>query len=270
MDRDRDIKNSEPDKNDFTRKEALQEIAKKAASLSLPFIAAGAFTEKANAQYRKLEIVRILNIMLKMEFMLQELYLIAVTSNDLVPSPYSHPISLIKRHHHQHIIRLKYRIHRLKTTATEATPYKFNFNTNDLNPKNDFDDFLQIAQVLEDASASIYKKYTTKLREFDISDKLQRILLRTHTTEARHGAYIRLIRAERGVEGLTPWISSTANNAVQPPMQNIYMNEDNTEQHKIQVPFITSVSLPVVQEAWDEPGEIEAINRLFNLFDARI
>ncbi len=256
----------------LSRKEALDKIsaaAKKLAVALTPFLAVAAFTEKAHAQFRKLDIVRILNILLQMEFMLELFYLIAVLNDDLIPDTYQRSIDTIKVHHQNHVLYLKSIIRRLKTQTNPAPQISCNFNTDNLNPKNSFDDFLQIAQVLEDASTSLYKKYTPKLRELGFNEILLRDMLRTHTAEARHAAYIRLIRNKRGLQELSPWISSTANNAVLPPMQEIYINEDNVKQHEIQVPSVTSVPLPVVREAWDEPCDGEPINRLFKLFNAR-
>lgn len=141
-----------------------------------------------------------------------------------------------------------------------------NFNTDLLNPMKSFDDFLQIAQVLEDASASLFKKTFPELHSLGITDIHYRILHMMHTVDARHAAYVRMIRAERGVT-LAPWLSGPADSAVNDKMKYIYANEDKVQQSAIDVPSTTSVSLQSVKEAWDEPCDNKPINDLFRLFN---
>ncbi len=258
------------DKPSITRQEAINKIgsvAKKLAIASLPLAAVGTFAKAARAIPEETKLARKLNVLLQMEYVLKNFTLIgAENKNGLVPGQYAASLRRIYNHHVEHVERLKFYIINLGGLQAVTPRLQSNFNTDELNPKSNFDDFLMIAQVLEDAVTSLYKKYIPEIRDLDAKDKLQRAMLRTHSAEARHAAYFRLIRSERDAQNLTPWISSTTNNAVLPSMQEVYANEDNTLQTNIDVPAVTNTSFSTVKEAWDEPSEDEAINQLFQLF----
>lgn len=256
------------DKEALTRKQALAKITtglKKIALFSIPFAAAASFTETAKADIDKYEVTRMLNVLLQMEFVLKDFYLLAKNNNNLVPEPYSNAIYAIYDHHIEHLTMLKYRITKFEADAEPSPVLSANFNLNGLRPRQNFTDFLQIAQILEDASASLYKKMMPKIRAYGTKDILPRLLLLSHTTEARHSSYIRMLRIEYGVENVSPWVSNSINNAVLDDLQSIYTNEENTIQNDIDISEISMLPNATIKEAWDEPCTNESINNLFAL-----
>jgi len=257
---------SNPGASTLSRKQMLVRAGKKAAKYTLffaPFGLSGLFPDKAQGGIKKMEISRLLNVALQMEFVLKDFYQLARDNKNLVPSPYSKSINETYGHHLNHLLMLKNRIFSVHEDAENVTSHvKAKFNIGDLKPKKDFDDFLQLGQVLEDAAAALYKKIAPKVRDNNGSSKLQRYLLQSHTTEARHAGYLRMIRAERGIENLSPW-PSAANNKVLPELQEIYENEDNYIQNDIDLSEITALPLPVIKEAWDEPCRNDAFDNLF-------
>lgn len=261
-----------PDHTDasHTRKEVMNKLGKAVKKLvlaSIPIVGIGASAKKAKAQYsQELETGRVLNILLQMEFVLKNFYTYADIDNPVIPDTTSQILALFKKHHTKHIIKIKRRINVLKLPV-EASPELSStfYSIENLDPKGSYDDFLQLAQVLNDASTSLYKKCIDKLVSFNCPPRLHRTLLRMHTLEARQTAYIRMIRSERGVEELKPWISNTTGNNILPVFNDIYENEENTTHSGIEVSSIASVPPLSVQEAWDEPCSDEAINNLFKL-----
>lgn len=257
--------------NSLTRQQALAKITtglKKLVPALIPFVAAGVFSKKAKAEPRKAEIGRMLNVLLQMEFVLQDFYRLMQSDNTLLLPPYANSIKTFFGHHSSHVIILKTEVANLETTSVPA-PFTFaNFELNELDPQNEFDDFLQMAQILEDASTSLYKKFVPKIRELNGSEKLIRTLLLAHTAEARHSSYIRMIRADLGVENVEPWVSAPGNNAVLPQLQNIYENEENFIQNDIDISTISALPFSTIKQAWDEPCDNQPINNLFALLKA--
>lgn len=252
----------------FTRRRLFSRTAKllpKIMPALIPFGLTGIVVEKAKAGTKQLEISRLLNVLLQMEFVLRSLYSLTEDNPNLVPNSYSNSINEIFGHHRGHVLLLKNRIFAIKTVevAPRVTP---NFDVLGLDPRDNFDDFLQVAQVLEDAMASLYKKVIFKIRKLDSDKLLQRFLLQSHTAEARHSGYIRMIRADRGVRELAPWTSTGSKNVVLPEFQEIYENEDTIIQNEIDITSLSALPQSDIKEAWDEPCTNEAINNLFVLF----
>lgn len=252
-----------------TRKEAMSKLGKAVKKLvlaSIPIVGIGASVEKAKAQYsQELEIGRVLNILLQMEFLLKNFYIYADIDNAVIPDATTQILRLFKKHHTKHILKIKRRINVLKLPVKASPKLSSTYSIENLDPKGSYDDFLQLAQVLNDASTSLYKKCIDELVSLDCPPSIHRTLLLMHTLEARHTAYIRVIRSERGVDDIKPWISNTTDTNVLSVFNDIYENEDNTTHFDIDVSSNTSVPISSVQEAWDEPCSDEAINNLFKL-----
>lgn len=153
--------------------------------------------------------------------------------------------------------------------GSSVVPPSFSSMTMDLTANNIFPDvytnpltLLLAAQVLEDTSVRYYKGQLAKLAG---NKTFLTYYLNLHSAEARHAAYIRIIRRASGIS-IKPWISLagsmaegisadpviTAENA---NLLNVYLNEDNTFQAQIQIEGInghTEITNLAASEAFDE------------------
>jgi Ferritin-like domain len=141
--------------------------------------------------------------------------------------------------------------------------------------------FLQVAQLLEDASVRVYKGQIGFLQA---DNNLLETAVRLHSTEARHAAHIRTLRRRRGVS-VKSWVSPTDAPLTGAAANSAYNGEANTTQYVAfnsaitRVPFDSSLPINVgtpalsaaavlakVAEAFDEPVEASAAIDLLRQF----
>ena len=185
-------------------------------------------------------------------------------------------------HQQQHVALLT----RLVTASNGDVPtppsYDFTGSKNNTqaalfpNLFTDFDQFLRLAQLLEDTGVRAYKAVV----EFLLQDNYSlQTVLQLHSTEARHATRIRTMRRLRGA-AVKPWPSPTdADITTAGKTDVVYATEHITNQLVFQSPNFTSVPfrlLPIgsganlltqsVPEAFDEPLAAEDADTLLSLF----
>ncbi|MDF7813255.1 ferritin-like domain-containing protein [Hymenobacter sp. YC55] len=136
-----------------------------------------------------------------------------------------------------------------------------------------FDDFLTLAQLLEDTSVRAYKAMV----EFLVQDNyILQTALQIHSTESRHATRIRMIRRQRGAT-VKPWPSpADADITVANKTAVVYATEHATTQLLADYTSVPFRLLPIgsganiltesVPEAFDEPLAADSVEGLLNLF----
>lgn len=252
----------------ISRKSALKKLntagkAVAAAGLGLSFL--GFNPQKALAQFEELEIGRALNFILMFEFLQEAFYVRTTTQNGLLPQPYLDIFREIKEQHQARVVLVK---NVLATVEIEPVPQlSFNFRAHDeINPLQSFENFLALAQIIEDTAAGVYKEQTENILQENPGPKLIQTLMRLHSTESRHAYFVRQTRAEREMVSIKGWINQPDLGELSSVFENIYAGEGQTVHEGIDVPSITDAPLQAVQEAWDEPigrGPAGAVLQLF-------
>lgn len=263
--------NPESNKTFLKREQALGKIAtiaKKAAKIVLPLPAIGVFATKAQAQFQNLEIVRALNNILQIEFMEELFYVRAIISEGFLTGQNSTIFREITKNQQAHVVFTKNVIvQQLKQESAPQLDFDFSADGR-FNPFNDFDEFLMLAQIIEDTAVGIYKRQIEILHENNAGDIILRSIMRAYSVEARHAYYIRFLRSQRRLNNLKGWISDRENNFVVEEAQDIYANEDTLTQDGVNIPSISDVSREAIREAWDEPVGRGPANNIFQLFNA--
>lgn len=176
-------------------------------------------------------------------------------------------IATMQRHQQQHIAQYTTLITASGGLVPAMPNYDFtgarNGSQSALFPAvfSNFDEFLRLAQLVEDAGVRAYKGQV----QFLISDNaILQTAIQVHATEARHAARIRTMRRQRGV-AIKPWPSPTEPSITTTGRTEVvYAGEHLTTQvlpNFVTVPFQT---LPIgypgtdiltrgVPEAFDEP-----------------
>lgn len=137
----------------------------------------------------------------------------------------------------------------------------------------DFDEFLKLAQLLEDTGVRAYKAMT----EFLVQDNyLLQTALQLHSTESRHATRIRTMRRQRGAV-VKPWPSpADADITVANRTAVVYATEHATTQLLADYTSVPFRLLPIgsgpnlltqsVPEAFDEPLAADSVDGLLSLF----
>jgi Ferritin-like domain len=176
-------------------------------------------------------------------------------------------IVAMQRHQQQHVTLLTDSIINSGGTVPVRPNYDFTGSRNGTQPAlfasvfSSFDEFLQLAQLLEDAGVRAYKGQVQFLAS---NSFILQTALRLHSTEARHAARIRIMRQKRGAV-VKPWPSPTdASITVAGKTDVVYAGENALEQlvpSYRPVPFRllpigfpgTNILTQGVPEAFDEP-----------------
>lgn len=138
---------------------------------------------------------------------------------------------------------------------------------------SNFDEFLRLAQLLEDTGVRAYKAIV----EFLVQDNyILQTALQIHSTESRHATRIRTIRRQREAK-VKPWPSPTdADITVVNKTAVVYATEHATTQLLADYTSVPFRLLPIgsgpnlltesVPEAFDEPLSADSVDGLLNLF----
>ena len=200
----------------------------------------------------------------------------------------------ILRHQHEHADFLRATITAAglpRPVAPPLTSYDFSGRRN--NPANpelfpnvltDYNAFLQLAQQLEDASASVY---LGQLKFFSSDRPLLDALVRMQLVEARHASHIRTLRRTSAAAVAVKSWPSTADPAPNPAIMvpgtgsgstapvSLYSLEANETQAVLDattIPFptvltnTTAVQFRALAEAFDEPLLTVQATALLNIF----
>jgi hypothetical protein len=189
-------------------------------------------------------------------------------------------IVTMQRQQQQHITLLTDAITNSGGTAPARPSYDFTGSRNGTQPAffasvfSNFDDFLRLAQLLEDAGVRAYKGQV----EFLISnDFILQTALQLHATEARHAARIRIIRQKRGAV-VKPWPSPADASITVAGKTDLVYNGENALEQSVPgfrpVPFRllpigfpgTNILTQGVPEAFDEPLNTAQAGAILGLF----
>lgn len=189
-------------------------------------------------------------------------------------------IVAMQRHQQQHITLFSNYITASSGQLPAVPNYDFTGTRNGTQPAlfpgvfSSFDEFLSLAQLLEDAAVRAYKGQV----QFLISDNsVLQTVLQVHATEARHAARIRTMRRQRGV-AIKPWPSPAEPSITTAGRTDVvYAGEHATTQLQANfnpVPFRllpigypgTNILTQGVPEAFDEPLTAEQAGALLAQF----
>lgn len=144
------------------------------------------------------------------------------------------------------------------------------------NVLSSYDEFLALAQQLEDLGVGLYQAQARVLVGGD--NQLAQVVLRIHSVEARHAAHVRGLRRSRGAV-VKPWPSDSDAPITRPAAAQVLglvaANENNTAQSlaTAAVPFLdflflrdTGVRPTALAEAFDEPVSSAAALAALALF----
>lgn len=257
-----EMEKTDPDVYDRldTRRNALKEFTNLSGKLALAAvpIAIGSMFKKAYAGTRGTnDVFEILNYALTLEYLEAEFYRLGLAAN-VVTGQLKMGIQTISKHETAHVQFLRSAI-----TAAGGTPVdmpKFDFSggkgSGDGPFKTAFSDpdlFMSVAQTFEDTGVRAYKGRAGELQ--GTGDVLT-AALRIHSVEARHAAYIRIMRKAlgSGIGEVKPWITGNMSNINTTLVQDSYNGEESTMQAGINIVNINGMGIDedAASEAFDE------------------
>ena len=251
-----------------SRRESFGQFGKVGAGAALaavPFISLFT-TNKANAKsmmFSPQTETAALSLALTLEYLEDEFYATALGTIGLIPTADKAIIQQISKHEAAHVAFLQ-------TALAGAAPEKpeFNFNVGGLDPFNNYDEFLILAQAFEDTGVRAYKGQAGNLQS---NGDLLTAALQIHSVEARHASQIRRLRDQKG------WI--TGNNIGTLPdialIHRIYDGEQNITQGGVPVTGIMPSSgspafgSGAYSEAFDETIDTATATAIASAFFAQ-
>lgn len=248
-----------------SRKLALKKMGKNFLKMMLPFAALHAFSNTAKAQFEELEIGRALNFILQIEMMQNAFYTEALNTPVLIDPEYRDIFEAMQQHQQEHVVHIKNKLAALEVDS--APSLEFNFSAGgQLNPFNDFETFLALAQIFEDLGVGVYKSQVNLIHLNNADNELLRLVSRSHSTESRHACFVRQLRTNLNFDNTKEWISDTYTGNLPDIIPNIYVKEDRLSQADIDLSTTTSVQPQALREAWDEPIERDIAREVVKLF----
>lgn len=248
------------------------QIGANAAMAAVPLGLASLFTQKANATNAAYaaaaaeNATTALQLALTLEYLEDEFYDKALSTNGLIPSADREIIAQISQHENAHVAFLK---RALGNAAPEKPTFDFTGakSTNGGGPFNAFGDyqtFLALAQAFEDTGVRAYKGQAANLMG---SGDTLKAALQIHSVEARHASQIRRLR------GLKGWITGNERGTGMPEQtQPIYDGEQNTIHGGVNITTYTASSgnpafgSGAYTESFDEPINTATATTIANLF----
>ena len=243
------------------RRDMLKSIGTKVLAASVPVFAAS-FFNKATAQTTS-NIVTGLNRLLRIKRLLHAFFKAGNETEQLIPAHLADSYKKIEEDDQLHINLIIYLIDSL-SGAVDPEPAGYDFTGQGAFPEvfSSYDDYIVVAQVLKDTSVRAYKGI---LPTFIPKDDIINNIINMHSVEARHSAYIRLMRKDFGAK---QWITGNKSGIYQPGAVPSYANEENTMQAGIQITNINgfAISADAASEAFDEPFIIEHSMPIFDKY----
>lgn len=230
----------------------------KVTAAAMPF-ALGSLFNKAYGQIPS-DVKGILNFALTLEYLESEYYTKGIATSGLIPAGVAlSALTTIRDHENQHVAFLKTA---LGADAVSKPTFDFTAGGTFLNVFDNYDTFLAVAQVFEDAGVRAYKGQAVGL----MSNKdVLTAALNIHSVEARHASHLRQMRQGRGgiAANLKPWITGANDTGIGAAVDAIYEGEDNINQAGIEITQLNGVSgkisVNAATESFDEPLTSEAI-----------
>jgi hypothetical protein len=227
----------------------LTGLAGKVAAVSFPFLL-GSMFKKAYGQ-TSTTVVDTLNFALTLEFLEAEFYKRAVTTG-IIPAADLAGFTSIRDHEVAHVAFLRTAIQGAGGTPVSFTFASFDFTAKGAFPTvfTNYDTLLAVSQAFEDTGVRAYKGQAGNL----MSNKaVLTAALQIHSVEARHAAYIRRLRRNRGAN-VKPWVTGNDTGGIA-GIAAVYAGEENTLQAGVQITGINgaAVSTAAASESFDEP-----------------
>ena len=263
---------------DGPRRAALARMGRAAAS-ALPAVLA---TLPAVAATKNTSYDTVVQLLL-LERTQQALYTQALAAPGLLPGALAPNFQRIQRQQNQHVTFLAQALQNAGAVLPTLPTFDFSGRrgvaTNPVlfpNVLTSFDEFLALAQELEDLGVRLYKTQIGVIND----SQLARAFLRIHAVEAQHSAHVRGLRRSRGV-AVKNWPSETDAPIVRPAAAQVLTaaatgSENNTAQFLTvgtQLPFVAMLFLQdsgvrptSLAEAFDEPVTGATAQAALNLF----
>ncbi len=265
-------------RDDFlSRKNALGKMgnwSKKLALSAVPLGAFAAFAEPARAQSNRTP-TDVLNYALTLELLEATYYTQAKESGVYVNPPADGNVARahvgptfddIELNERQHVDLLQ------GALGDNANPLATNFQYNvaGLQPFENYDHFLLLAQAFEDTGVRAYKGQAGFLVG---NPGLLTTALRIHSVEARHASAVRRIRGDRiggdGSRAVQGWIPGTQEDFPD-ALQGVYLGndlqEDNVVHAGVNMTQVSEVSRERITECFDEPLSADYVVNLVSPF----
>ena len=266
---------------DTPRRALLQQVGR-AAAAALPLGLGAALPAAGAPADTSFDAVLLL---LQLERLQLDFYTRALTVAGLIPTAQVADFQRLKLQQSQHAAFLLQALQNAGATVPATPTFDFsgrhNVSSNPVlfpNVLSNYDDFLALAQQLEDLGVRMYKSLNT----FIVYDaQLFRAALRIHTVEARHSAHVRSLRRGRGAV-VKNWPSEEDVEIVRPAAAEALTTaatggEVTTLQYLTAgtpVPFSsfllirdnTAIHDPSLPEAFDELLSTTAAQAAMNLF----
>ncbi|GAB3582799.1 ferritin family protein [Hymenobacter daeguensis] len=213
------------------------------------------------------------------------LYSQALAATGLIPTAQRPDFQRILAHQTQHATLLVQSLQNAGAVVPALPTFDFsgrhNLASNPVlfpNVLTNFDDFLALAQQIEDLGVRLYNVHA-----FDLvyDAPLTRTILRTLPVEAQHATHIRTLRQSRGAT-VQPWPSDEDAAIVRPAAAQVLTtaatgNENNTAQYLsagatipfdnfLRISYGTAVRDTSLPEAFDEPTSTITAQAALNLF----
>ncbi|HEX8832168.1 MAG TPA: ferritin-like domain-containing protein [Longimicrobium sp.] len=258
-----------------SRRDALSLFGSMGAKLALAAapLAVG-LTAKAVAAQAAPTLTQILNFALTLEELEAEFYVLGLAAPNLIPAADRAIFENIRDHELSHVRFLRTAL----GTAAIAKP-TFDFtggkgsNAGPFPAFTNYDVFKVLAQGFEDLGVRAYKGQAPNLLALNQRGVLLQAL-RIHSVEARHASEVRRLRGNFSEAAPNKgWITGVAVDTAAAPIAGIYAAgaagfpaEDNTTHGGLNVSTVTSVAVPALTEAWDEPLDMARVVTLASMF----
>lgn len=249
-----------------SRRDALKQFksfGKGAAMASIPFgLAATSSSTKAAtasmfAASMQASPTEILNFALTLEYLERDYYQMALDTDGLIPEETRDVFGQIAQHEEDHVTFL---MAALGDDAIAKPNFDFTGGPGglNLNPFENYDTFLALAQGFEDLGVRAYKGQAGALAN---DNALLEYALQIHSVEARHASMVRRLRGQKG------WITRD-NTTLPSPFGAIYAGEGQTVQAGVELAgmFEDFGGVDAITEAFDEPLDMDDVVALASVF----
>jgi hypothetical protein len=246
------------------RRNMLKSFGAKVALASIPVLGSSLFN-KASAQTTN-NVITALNDALQMEYLQAEFYKQALAVENLIPANLRSSFEKIAADENGHISLITYLIDSLSGNTTTAGTYDFTGGNGLGGPYSkvltNYWEFLEVAQVLKETCLRSYK---TLLITFIPNNTVMNNMVNIHSTEARHAAFIRILRKDFDVK---PWVTRNESGINKPAAVAPYAGEENIQQGNMNITDINGykISVDIATESFDEPITKENAADIFNKF----
>jgi hypothetical protein len=197
-----------------------------------------------------------LKLALTLEYLEDEFYDIALSTDGLIPAADRDIIAQISKHENAHVAFLM-------AALGDDAPAKpnFDFTVDDtFDTFTNYETFLALSQAFEDTGVRAYKGQAGNLIS---NGDLLTAALQIHSVEAMHASQIRRLRGQKG------WIAGKDRGGLPVQAQAVYDGEENTMQAGFNTASVTSTpAIPAIagSESFDEPISGETATSIASLF----